>query len=174
MYREREGDVHRRKRGSCTSVAGALLAGALVAGVARADTPAVAAARAASEAELEERQADAADEAARLQRADREIAEIEELLAGAHFHPALGLAEAARDVLDAAGADPLHDERRARLEVAIATAEVALGRRAQARESMRRALRAAPGLALDERTTSPTVPEALREARRSGALEAAR
>jgi hypothetical protein len=174
MCREREGDVHRGECKSCTIVAGALLAGAVLAGAARAEPPAVAAARAVSEAELEERQADAVDGAARVERADREIAEIAELLAGAHFRTALALAESARDLLDAAGEDPLHDERRARLEVAIATAEVALGRRAQARESMRRALRAAPDLALDERTTSPTVLEALREARRAGPLEAAR
>jgi hypothetical protein len=47
-----------------------------------------------------------------------------------------------------------------------ATAEVALGRRDRAQQSMIRALRADPTLVLDEREASPKVLELLRTARR--------
>lgn len=81
---------------------------------------------------------------ARLAQVDQEIAEIDRLLATAHFHTALAVAGATRDLLDRSGGDPQLGARRARLEVMAATAEVALGQRTPARRSMVRALRAAP------------------------------
>ena len=55
-----------------------------------------------------------------------------------------------------------------------ATAELALGKRKSARRSMDRALRADPGLRLDETQVSPKVVALLRDARRrAGLAEAA-
>ena len=102
----------------------------------------------------------------RLARVDHELAEIDALLATAHFRTALAMAEATRDLLAAIGKPSRLGARRARLEVMAATAEVALGRNAQARQSMIRALRADATLALDESEASPKVLKALREARR--------
>jgi hypothetical protein len=61
--------------------------------------------------------------------------------------------------------------RTARLEVQAATAALALGREAEARESLSRALAADPRLTLDPGTTSPKVRRALDEVR---AAQAAR
>jgi hypothetical protein len=97
---------------------------------------------------------------------DQELAEIDTLLATAHFHAALAVARATRDLLDRVGEHPQRGPRQARLEVMAATAEIALGRRMPARRSMLRALRAAPDLDLDEREASPKLLELLREARR--------
>jgi len=102
---------------------------------------------------------------ARLAQVDRELAEIDGLLATAHFHTALAVVPATRDLLDRVAGHPQLGARRARLETQAATAQVALGRRAQARRSLERALRADPDLALDERQASPKVLELLREAR---------
>ena len=101
-----------------------------------------------------------------LAQVDQELAEIDRLLATAHFHTALAVLGATRDLLDRFGEDPQLGVRRARLEVMAATAEVALGQRTPARRSMLRALRAAPDLTLDEREASPKLLELLREARR--------
>ncbi len=101
----------------------------------------------------------------RLPALDRRSAEVERLLARAHFRTALGLARKTLAGLDESG-DALHpDPRRARLEVMAATAEIALGRRDGARESLARALRADPALELDASEVSPKVLELLREAR---------
>jgi len=109
---------------------------------------------------------------ARLAQVDQELAEIDTLLATAHFHTALAVVGATRDLLDRFEEDPQLGARRARLEVMAATAEVALGQRAPARRSMLRALRAAPELALDEGEASPKLLELLREARlRTGNAE---
>ena len=97
---------------------------------------------------------------------DRELVEIETLLASAHFHAVVSVAELTREMLSTHEGQPELNTRRARLEVMIATAQVALGRRAVAQRSMMRALQAEPALCLDERTTSPKVLELLREARR--------
>ena len=103
---------------------------------------------------------------------DQELAGIDRLLATAHFHTALAVAGATRDLLDRFGEDPQLGVRRARLEVMAATAEVALGQRTPARRSMMRALRAVPDLVLDEREASPKLLELLREARlRTGNAE---
>lgn len=109
------------------------------------------------------READA--RAARLARVDHDLAEIEALLASAHFRTALAVVEPTRDLLDAAGEDRRLGTRRARLEVMAATAQAALGRHARARQSMIRALRADPALDLDAGQTSPKVLKLLREAR---------
>jgi len=97
---------------------------------------------------------------------DRELVEIETLLASAHFHAVVSVAELTREMLSTHEGQPELNTRRARLEVMIATAQVALGRRVVAQRSMMRALQAEPALCLDERTTSPKVLELLREARR--------
>ena len=72
---------------------------------------------------------------------------------------------ATRELLDGFAPDSRLDSRRARLEVMTATAQVALGQRSRARMSMQRAHLADPGLALDERETSPKVLGLLRELR---------
>lgn len=100
-----------------------------------------------------------------LARLDVELAEIDGLLAEAHFRTVLRLAKTTRELLDGMAPDSRLASRRARLEVMTATAQVALGQRAQARRSMQRALLADPGLALDEGQTSPKVFGLLRELR---------
>lgn len=96
---------------------------------------------------------------------DRRIEEVDRLLARAHFRTALGLARNTLGALDSTGAVQRPDTRRARLEVLAATAEVAMGRRAAARESLGRALRADPALELDAKQVSPKVMKLLEEAR---------
>jgi hypothetical protein len=109
---------------------------------------------------------------------ERWVAEIEALVADAHFHTALVLAQTAREEADRraedrASADALAPARaRARLELLAATSEIAIGRRAAAARSMRRALRADPELRLDEAEASPKLVELWRRARRVVAAEA--
>jgi hypothetical protein len=102
----------------------------------------------------------------RLARVDQELAEIDALLATAHFRTALAVVGPTREMLAGFGQHPQLGGRRARLELMAATAEIALGRRDRARHSMIRALRADPTFILDERETSPKVLDLLREARR--------
>jgi hypothetical protein len=110
-----------------------------------------------------------------LARADRELAEIEDLVATAYFRTALSVAAATRGLLEGAGGAPAVRARRARLEVLAATAELALGRDGAARQRLARALRADPGLELDAARTSPRVTALLAEARQGLAVrEAAR
>ena len=104
--------------------------------------------------------------AGRLAELDRELAEIDGLLATAHFHTVLALVIQSRGQLETLGPDAGLVERRVRLEVMAATAEIALGRRSQARRSLQRALGADAGLSLDEQATSPKVLSLLRELRR--------
>jgi hypothetical protein len=98
---------------------------------------------------------------------DRRIELIEDALAEAHFRSALGLTRSALSLLEPHA--PNVAPRRARLEVLAATAEVARGRKIQARDHLVRALRADPSLALDERETSPRLLALLPEARRLAA-----
>jgi hypothetical protein len=106
---------------------------------------------------------------------DRRTGEIDALLAAAHFRTALALTEDALVALPAVAdhelvvADHELAARRARLEVLRATAEIALGRPADARRSLARALRADPGLVLDERAVSPKVRALLPRARQLAA-----
>ncbi|HXV35550.1 MAG TPA: hypothetical protein VEC18_00270, partial [Myxococcota bacterium] len=85
-------------------------------------------------------------------------------LRAARFEEALASASELRARLDAhpATADR---EQRVRLELASATAEVALGRNDAALDSMMRALRADPALELDPALTSPRVLAIFRAAR---------
>lgn len=102
----------------------------------------------------------------RLETLDYELEEIGAMISAAHFRTALALVQATRELLDAAGVHRHRSIRRARLEVMAATAEVALGQRVAAQQSMVRALRADSALDLDARETSPKVLELLGEVRR--------
>jgi hypothetical protein len=102
----------------------------------------------------------------RLARVDQELAEIDALLATAHFRTALAVVGPTRELLTGFGQHPQLGGRQARLELMAATAEIALGRRDRARHSMIRALRADPTFVLDEREASPKVRDLLMEARR--------
>jgi len=118
----------------------------------------------------------ASEVAAPLAEVDRRIDQIEKAIGEAYFQTALALTRSAQELLDPLAADPAQvAPRRARIEVLAATAEVALGHRAQAREHLVRALQADPTLSLDERDTSPRLLALLPEARRRAAsAEAAR
>jgi len=106
-----------------------------------------------------------AQRAAGLPEIDQALDDIERVIDDAYFHTALGLANTRREWLAELDPRPGLASRRARLEVLAATAEVALGRRAQAVESMRRALMADPSLNLEASQTPPKVLALLREAR---------
>jgi hypothetical protein len=93
------------------------------------------------------------------------LTEIDELLAEAHFRTALGVADATRSWTDELPADPEIREQRARLQLMMATAQVALSQNAAARVSLRRALALEPRLQLDETTTSPKLLKIFREVR---------
>jgi hypothetical protein len=71
--------------------------------------------------------------------------------------------EAARSQADALPPTPAVRVRRAKLDVLLATAEVALGLGERACDSIRRAVEENPGLWLDERTTSPKVVAVLKD-----------
>lgn len=98
---------------------------------------------------------------------DAAIAEAESALRAARYADAVTAAERAREGLAPLAASPAVAGRRARLEVAAATALLALGRGDAAREGFLRALAAQPELALDPRTTSPKVLQAFEAARAS-------
>jgi LysM repeat protein len=98
-------------------------------------------------------------------------AEITELLGrceaelrAAHFEQALASADEARDRI-AAQNGTADDPGRVRLEIASATAYVALGQNDAALESLERALIADPDLELDPALTSPKVLAVFRVAR---------
>jgi hypothetical protein len=104
-----------------------------------------------------------------LAEVDRRIGQIEAALAAAHFRSALELTRGAAALLDPLAPATEVASRRARLEVLTATAEVARGRRTQARDHLARALRADPSLELSEDDTSPRLLALLPEARRLAA-----
>ncbi len=96
---------------------------------------------------------------------DAAVDEVERLVLTADFQGAIARAQRARD---GARSLPRHREaleRRARLEVLLASAQIALGRKADARKSMQRALYVWPLLSLDAKTTSPRVTRLLDEVR---------
>jgi LysM repeat protein len=102
---------------------------------------------------------------------DSEAAEIAALidrceaeLRAAHFERALARAGEARDRIEARN-DTADDPGRVRLEIASATAYVALGQNDAALESLERALVANPDLELDPALTSPKVLAVFRVAR---------
>lgn len=100
-----------------------------------------------------------------LVRARELITAAEKSLAGARFSEALGRALTAREELDAGPANATARALKLRVEVIAATAQVALGDEAGARESFVRALTLDPALALDPAATSPKVLAALEAAR---------
>jgi hypothetical protein len=87
-----------------------------------------------------------------------ELAQAEQMIRAARFDDALGAIERLRP-------DAARPTERARLELLAATAQVAFGDEAAARASLERALRADPGLALDESATSPKLLRVLDDAR---------
>ncbi len=91
-----------------------------------------------------------------LAAADGLLDQAETLLREARFEEALDRAARARAALPRADGAALR-ARRARAEVVTGTAEVALGREGDARESFQRAVRTDPSLKLDPAQTSPKV-----------------
>jgi tetratricopeptide (TPR) repeat protein len=85
-------------------------------------------------------------------------------LRAAHFEQALASADEARDRIDAQNGTA-DDPGRVRLEIASATAYVALAQNDAALESLERALIADPDLELDPALTSPKVLAVFRVAR---------
>jgi hypothetical protein len=103
-------------------------------------------------------------DAALLDLVDQEIAHSAALLRGARFEEAIDAAGKARADLRGLTPTPPIRRRRARVEVVAATAAVALGRDAEAREAFRRALSDDPDLELDA-ATSPKVRRVFESAR---------
>ncbi len=91
----------------------------------------------------------------------------EELLRTARFEQALETARSADSQLEAADADP---GTRVRALVLAATAQIALGRNADATETFNRALAMNPAMELDPMRTSPKVMRVFRSARAQGGL----
>lgn len=100
---------------------------------------------------------------------DRHLAEAGARMREARFEEALAAAERARTALERSAGGDLARGRRAQAEGALAAAQVALGREADARASFGRALAADPGFRLDAKTTSPRVMRAFDAARTGGA-----
>jgi hypothetical protein len=86
-----------------------------------------------------------------------QIAAAEKALREARFELALEWVERGRRLLGSEGPTRERPGQRAQLEVLAATAEIALGREDEARESLERALRAQAGLSLDPAVHSPKV-----------------
>lgn len=108
-----------------------------------------------------------AETPADLEALDEIVDEVDDLIRDAHFPTAISVAQTARTWADEAGSSPEVRARRARLQVLVATAHVALGQTDLARESLRRALSLAPHLVFDEATTSPKVLAVLRDVPRT-------
>lgn len=104
---------------------------------------------------------------------DRAIRDTEQRLRSAHFEETLDAARKARSLLTPLQSEPGAAERRARVEVLAAMAEVALGRDAAARASFERALLADPGLNLAPDEVSPKILRLFEETRRQVALRQA-
>ena len=94
-----------------------------------------------------------------------EIGALEEQVRSAQFERAVAAAPALRSRLARAPAGGTRTSLTAQAEVLVATAELALGRTAEADASLKRALAADPKLALDPATTAPKVIRALGAAR---------
>jgi hypothetical protein len=100
-----------------------------------------------------------------LEEAEQLLDETEDLVRGARFEAAVAGAAEVRTRLEGLADDEELRERRVRLEVLAATAQIALGREDEARESFGRALAARPDLELDPMKTSPKVIRVLDAAR---------
>ena len=96
------------------------------------------------------------------------VAEVDDLVQRAYFRKAASLAESTREWAGEVPRSPDAKQARARLEVLLSTAQVALGRRDEALRSMGRALYMWPLLRLDESDTSPRVVELFHEVRGGG------
>lgn len=105
------------------------------------------------------------ERAARLLALRRAVDATRAQVRKARFDDALAGAETLRSRIAEAPPGAARSGLAADLEVAAATAQLALGRESQAVASLRRALDAKPDLALDPRTTSPKVLRALERAR---------
>lgn len=99
---------------------------------------------------------------------ERSVREVGSLVAEADFQAAIARAEATRRWAEDIPRSPDALRTRARLEVLLATAQIALGDRDGARRSMRQAVYVWPLLSLDERTTSPRVVRLFRAVRGGG------
>ena len=99
---------------------------------------------------------------------DMTLVEIEGFLVEGHFRTVLSVAGSARESLDQMAERPGAARRAARLEVLVATSQVALSRDADARSSFKRAIQADPDLRLDAAMTSPKVLRVFEAARRAG------
>ncbi len=100
-------------------------------------------------------------------RVDDLLHKAEELARAAHFEEALDYAERARQLLrEGSQASSSLRERRVRIEVVSATAQLALGDEAAARQSFARALAVNPALELDPVSTPPKLRRALENIRR--------
>jgi hypothetical protein len=97
-----------------------------------------------------------------------DVAVLEQQVRAARFDEALAGAPTIRSRLSRAPASRERAELISQAEVLTATAELAVGRGAEAEASLRRALAADPELALDPTTTSPKVMRALESARGGG------
>lgn len=95
---------------------------------------------------------------------ERLLVRSETQLRNARFQAALESADAARALLDAS-VDTTHSASRVRLEVVVATVQVALEDRDAALSSLERALRADPDLVLDPTVVSPKILNVFRNAR---------
>ena len=96
------------------------------------------------------------------------------MIEDAYFRTALGMVDTRRDRLEELAWLAALEPRRARLELLAATAQVALDQPVKAMRSMRRALRAEPGLILDQRLTPPKVYALLRKARAGRTFQSTR
>lgn len=108
-------------------------------------------------------------DAARIASLEREVERAEVLLREARFEEAEEAALRLRGPLSRLGSDPAVRALRVRAELAAATAQLALGRRDEARASLGHALDADPGLELDPIRTPPKVRRALEAVRRARA-----
>jgi hypothetical protein len=96
---------------------------------------------------------------------DRLLDEADGLIRQAHFEEALQKAEEARGAVPSRGDAAALRQRRVRADVIAGTAQVALGKEADARASFERAIQSDPNLRLDRATTSPKVVRAFDAAR---------
>jgi hypothetical protein len=102
------------------------------------------------------------------------VNEIQALIFAADFQAAIAQAETARNAARDLPRGPEPLQMKARLEVLVSTAQIALGDRTAARSSIKRAVYMWPLLNLDERTTSPRVMKLFRAVRRDGKKTARR
>jgi hypothetical protein len=104
--------------------------------------------------------------------ADGLLDEADGLVRQAHFEEALAKAMEAREAVPRAGDQAALQKRRARADVIAGTAQVALGKDADARASFERAVQTDPGLRLNPASTSPKVVRAFDAARAAASGEA--